>query len=583
MARILELGGHNCPATEEEYDALQKICDAGQMGVAPCLKDINDVGEVRWNDPRLRTVAQAIAVDITHVGQAEGPPPENWLREDFEGLRALVSWGRVSEQEESLSRGGILIRVAPLLHPERPRPEGGVNGGIRPGETRVASYEGLNVGTLVVSIKGGAFSRELGEPARSSSLGSLLGLPSPCQLESEAQGREWLVGGQRYPIVRASNEMLKIPEGYVGRVVLHDDRRETRLIAQGEESEHRHLNVKDCWQLLGLHPFSFDARGEGEADDLEQVGKLLGEIPKGAGLQIAKGLGEVRERTLALSARRRAGALEAHAALALLKPDGRAASEDEPEAVALLRKRRIRDREPQTSVGVRRKGGLPKVGGLKKASTTGGREAEDEAGATHTSRPNLFDEVQWKDKPLLVGDRRQNVLLYSHGELSVGTTDALHRRIILGGTPRPPAPTEPAYFKPMVELLVDPRGPGPDPGQQGLITLEAAVRDSEEAEEERGSPSQYHRALGEQLFVECHDGSVALPQSRDNEETFFDVTGQEWARKKPADEGPLAPNQGVRSSAGNVPSPAGADPLLPAKANGGSVRELDPRSRSSKP
>ena len=31
VARILELGGHDCPATEEEYGALQRICDEGQI------------------------------------------------------------------------------------------------------------------------------------------------------------------------------------------------------------------------------------------------------------------------------------------------------------------------------------------------------------------------------------------------------------------------------------------------------------------------------------------------------------------------------------------------------------------------
>mmetsp|Transcript_3017 Transcript_3017/g.3446 ORF Transcript_3017/g.3446 Transcript_3017/m.3446 type:complete len:90 (+) Transcript_3017:363-632(+) len=63
-----------------------------------------------------------------------------------------------------------------------------------------------------------------------------------------------------------------IPPGYVGRVVLHDDRSEARLTAQKGESEHRFLKVQDGWQLLGLHPFGFKARGEGEGDDLEQVG-----------------------------------------------------------------------------------------------------------------------------------------------------------------------------------------------------------------------------------------------------------------------------------------------------------------------
>ena len=61
----------------------------------------------------------------------------------------------------------------------------------------MGNYEGLSVGTLVVSIEGAAFSHELRVPARSSSLDNLLGLPSPYLLAGEAQGREWLVGGQR--------------------------------------------------------------------------------------------------------------------------------------------------------------------------------------------------------------------------------------------------------------------------------------------------------------------------------------------------------------------------------------------------
>ena len=76
VARILELGGHRCPASAERYDEFQKILDAGQMCGAPCLKAINEVGVMRYDDPRLCTVVREIAVGITHVGQVAGSPPE---------------------------------------------------------------------------------------------------------------------------------------------------------------------------------------------------------------------------------------------------------------------------------------------------------------------------------------------------------------------------------------------------------------------------------------------------------------------------------------------------------------------------
>ena len=94
----------------------------------------------------------------------------------------------------------------------------------------------------------------------------------------------------------------------------------------------------------------------------------------------------------------------------------------------------------------------------------------------------------------------------------------------------------------MAELLAEPYGPGPDglaggrqddlrslgcPGQQGLAKLEAAASESERAEEELGNPLMYHRALGNRVFVECHEGSVALPRNREGKVTFFDDTGQE--------------------------------------------------------
>jgi len=47
VARLLELGGHNCPASAERYEELQEICDAGQMCGALCLEYINEVGTVR--------------------------------------------------------------------------------------------------------------------------------------------------------------------------------------------------------------------------------------------------------------------------------------------------------------------------------------------------------------------------------------------------------------------------------------------------------------------------------------------------------------------------------------------------------
>ena len=80
----------------------------------------------------------------------------------------------------------------------------------------MVNYEGLNVGTFVVSIEGAALSHEVRVQARSSSLDNLLGLPRPCLLAGEAKGREWLVEGQVYPLIKASDEKLEIPEGYVG-------------------------------------------------------------------------------------------------------------------------------------------------------------------------------------------------------------------------------------------------------------------------------------------------------------------------------------------------------------------------------
>ena len=199
-------------------------------------------------------MAQAIAVGVTHVRLTAEPPSDNWLGEDFAGLRILVTWGRVGEPEKERSHGGILIRVAPLPHPARPRPEGGVDGGTRQGETRVEDYEGLDVGTLVVSIEGATLAYDLRDPARSSSLDNLLGLPRPCLLGGEAINREWWVDGQGYPIITASDKKLVIPAGHVGRVVLHDDRPEARLAASEDESEHRFLTTRDCWQLKAATP-----------------------------------------------------------------------------------------------------------------------------------------------------------------------------------------------------------------------------------------------------------------------------------------------------------------------------------------
>ena len=190
----------------------------------------------------------------------------------------------------------------------------------------------------------------------------------------------------------------------------------------------------------------------------------------------------------------------------------------------------------------------------------GGAAAEDLSRTVQTNRHNLFDTIEWNHKPLLTGDRRHDELFFSGGELSVGTDGAPHRRIILGGTPRPPLPTEPAYFEPIEELLGNQRESGTDPGQVGLDRLEAAFHEFKKADEAEGVAHQYHRALGDQIFVECQEGSVALPRVRGREETFVDATGQEWARERPAAEEASELSQAVRSSEGSAPPPAIADP-----------------------
>jgi len=58
-----------------------------------------------------------------------------------------------------------------------------------------------------------------------------------------------------------------------------------------------------------------------------------------------------------------------------------------------------------------------------------------------------------------------------------------------------------------------------------------------------------------------------LPRVRDVEDTFVDVTGQEWARGRPVAEEASESRQSVRSSEGSPLSPAIADPRRAEQAN----------------
>ena len=113
-----------------------------------------------------------------------------------------------------------------------------------------------------------------------------------------------------------------------------------------------------------------------------------------------------------------------------------------------------------------------------------------------------------------------------------------------GGQSAPPFP-EPTYFKPIGEIL---------------DRLEAAVREFGKAEAAKKDAHQYHRVLGDQIFMECQEGSVALPRVRGREDTFVDLTGQEWARARPTAEEAPESRSSAPSSEGPPSSPARADP-----------------------